>query len=72
MNIFSQIIFIPIKIIFMATLKKICLLTAVVLLSNYLPAQDKLNIKFGKVTPEEFWFQRIFRLTINLGSTPPP
>ena len=38
----------------MATLKKICLLIAVVLLSNYLPAQDKLNIKFGKVTPEDF------------------
>lgn len=38
----------------MATLKKICLLIAVVLLSNYLPAQDKLNIKFGKVTPENF------------------
>ncbi len=38
----------------MATLKKICLLITVVLLSNYLPAQDKLNIKFGKVTPGDF------------------
>ena len=54
MNTFPQTIFILIKITFMATLKKICLLIAVVLLSNYLPAQDKLNIKFGKVTPEDF------------------
>ncbi len=54
MNTFPFKISILINIVFMATLKKICVLIATVLLSNYLPAQDKLNIKFGKVKPEDF------------------
>lgn len=38
----------------MTTLKKICLLLTLCSLCNVLSAQDKLNIKFGKVKPEDF------------------
>jgi hypothetical protein len=54
MNTFMHTIFILINITLMATLKKICLLITVLSFCNILSAQDKLNIKFGKVKPEDF------------------
>ena len=38
----------------MRMLKRMPLLACLLLLQNYLSAQDKLNIKFGKVTPADF------------------
>jgi Domain of Unknown Function with PDB structure (DUF3858)/Transglutaminase-like superfamily len=37
----------------------IVLLTCLFLQQNYLPAQDKLNIKFGKVSPEDFDLSKV-------------